>query len=36
MSKINRVSGNESESFDKEIPRLLQTKKAKLTHNEGK
>ena len=30
------VSGNESESFDEEIPRPLQTKKAKLTHSESK
>ena len=36
MSKIHRVSGNESESFDEEIPRPLQTKNAKLTHNESK
>ena len=36
MSKINRVSGNESESFDEEILRPLQTKKAKLTHSESK
>ena len=35
MSNINSVSGNESESFDEEIPRLLQTKKAKLTHIES-
>ena len=33
---IEEVSGNESESFDEEILRPLQTKKAKLTQSESK
>ena len=36
MSKINRVSDNESESFNEEIPRHLQTITAKFTNSDSK